>query len=204
IEIYSPHFPPQVIVNDDNTIRLVNNEIHLCKLEDRDILILVGDHQSSSTDGHYELCGIYLDIAESMQVNQIYTLGGFPTGQLNYKDEVICAVNNSSMVDELKESGVVFKKGEPGGGIVGASGLILGLSHFRNIDAACLMGKTSGYIVDPKSSQSLLKILSALFNFEVDLGPLEERAKEMEKIVAKLMEKEQQKVMQEDDLTYIG
>ncbi|AEH60285.1 protein of unknown function DUF75 [Methanosalsum zhilinae DSM 4017] len=204
IELYSPHFPPQVIVDDDNTIRLVNNEIHVCRSDQRDILILVGDHQSTTTEGHYELCDVYLDIAEEFGVERIYTLGGFPTGQLTHKDEVICAVNNPSMIEELKDAGVTFKKGEPGGGIVGASGLILGLSKFRNIEAACLMGMTSGYIVDPKSSQSLLKVLCNIFDFEVDAGPLEERAKEMEKIVAKLMEKEQQKMIQEEDLRYIG
>jgi hypothetical protein len=209
IEIHSPHFPPQVLVDDDSVVRLVNNQIHACKFNGKDILLLVGDHQSSTSEGHYELCDLYLDIAQEYGVKKIITLGGFPTGQLTHEDEVMGAVNNADLKEDLEEKGVVFKEKEPGGGIVGASGLILGLSKFREIDAVCLMGLTSGYLVDPKSAQSLLKVLGNIFETEVDVGPLEERAKEMEKIVAKLMEKEQQQVLQEvsssdDDLRYIG
>jgi hypothetical protein len=71
---------------------------------------------------------------------------------------------------------------------------------------------TSGYIVDPKSAQSLLKIVCKILNVEIDASPLEERAKEMEKIVARLKEYEQQQQTQviqeigsgEEDLRYIG
>jgi uncharacterized protein (TIGR00162 family) len=211
IEIYSKHFPPQVIVGEDSEVRLVNNEIYTCKTDKSDIMILIGDHQSSTGEGHYQLCETYLDIAEEYGVKRIYTLGGFPTGQLTHTDEVLGAVNNIDMIDDLKKAGVDFKPNEPGGGIVGASGLLLGVSKFRNIDAACLMGLTSGYLVDPKSAQSLLRVICKIFDIEIDEGPLEERAKEMEKIVARLKEVEQQQQQGipeasviEDDLRYIG
>jgi proteasome assembly chaperone (PAC2) family protein len=72
------------------------------------------------------------------------------------------------------------------------------------------MGLTSGYLVDPKSAQSLLRVICKIFDIEIDEGPLEERAKEMEKIVARLKEVEQQQQgipepsMSEEDLRYIG
>lgn len=212
IEIYSHHFPPQVLVDENSEIHMVNNEMYVCSTEECDILILVGDHQSSTAEGHYQLCDLYLDIAEEFGIKRIYTLGGFPTGQLTYSDEVLGAVNNLDLKEGLQNAGVVFKENEPGGGIVGASGLILGLSKFRKMDAACLMGLTSGYLVDPKSAQSLLKVISRLFSIEIDEGPLEERAKEMEKIVARLKEVEQQQQqmampetsIKDEDLRYIG
>ncbi|WP_406658210.1 proteasome assembly chaperone family protein [Methanolobus sp. ZRKC2] len=210
IEIYSHHFPPQVLVDENSEIDMVNNEMYICSTSKSDILVLVGDHQSSTGEGHYELCDLYLDIAEEFGIERIYTLGGFPTGQLTHSDEVLGAVNSLELADELKENGVVFKENEPGGGIVGASGLMLGLSKFRNIDAACLMGLTSGYLVDPKSAQSLLKVICKIFDVEIDEGPLEERAKEMEKIVARLKEVEQQQQgipeasVRDEDLRYIG
>lgn len=212
IEIYSHHFPPQVLVDENSEIHMVNNEMYVCSTDECDILILVGDHQSSTAEGHYQLCDLYLDIAEEFGIKKIYTLGGFPTGQLTYSDEVLGAVNNLELKEELQNAGVVFRENEPGGGIVGASGLILGLSKFRKMDAACLMGLTSGYLVDPKSAQSLLKVISRLFSIEIDEGPLEERAKEMEKIVARLKEVEQQQQqmampeanIKDEDLRYIG
>ncbi|MDO9097498.1 MAG: PAC2 family protein, partial [Candidatus Methanoperedens sp.] len=109
-------------------------------------------------------------------------------------------------VKELKEYGVEFRANEPGGGIVGASGLLLGLSELRGIDAACLMGVTPGYLVDPKSAQAVLKVLCKILEIDVDMAALEERAAEMEKIVAKLREMEQGQMpgSTDEDLRYIG
>lgn len=194
IEIYSPHFPPQVIVESDGTIRLVRNEIYAYKSKGKhDLLILVGDHQSTTNEGHYELCSIFLDIAEEFNVKRMYALGGYGVGQLVEIETVLGAANNIELVKELQEHGVEFRANEPGGGIVGASGLLLGLGGLRGIDVACLMGVTSGYLVDPKSAQSVLKVLCKILEIDVDMQALEERASEMEKIVAKLREMEEGK-----------
>ncbi|HUL62110.1 MAG TPA: PAC2 family protein, partial [Methanocella sp.] len=103
MEIFSPHFPPQVNVEPDGTVRLVSNEIYFVKgaagdgagegKAKHDLLILVGDHQSVTNDGHYELAGIYLDIAERFKVRRIYTLGGYGTGKLIETPHVLYAVN---------------------------------------------------------------------------------------------------------------
>lgn len=207
MEIYSPHFPPQVIVEEDGTIRLVRNEIYAYKSKGKnDLLILVGDHQSTSNEGHYELCGAFLDIVEEFKVKRIYALGGYGVGQLVETESVLGAANNIELVKELKGYGIEFRANEPGGGIVGASGLLLGLGALRGIDAACLMGVTSGYLVDPKSAQAVLKVLCKILDIEVDMAALEERASEMEKIVAKLREMEEGKtpVSSDEDLRYIG
>lgn len=207
MEIYSPHFPPQVIVEADGTIRLVRNELYAYRSKGKqDLLLLIGDHQSTSNEGHYELCGLFLDIAEEYKVKRIYALGGYGVGQLVDTETVLGAANNKELVKELKKFGVEFRPNEPGGGIVGASGLVLGLGALRGIEAACLMGVTSGYLVDPKSAQSVLKVLSKILDIEVDMHALEERASEMEKIVAKLKEMEEGKtpVSSDEDLRYIG
>ncbi len=207
MEIYSPHFPPQVIVEDDGTTRLVRNEVYAYKSKGKnDLLMLVGDHQSTSNEGHYELCSVFLDIAEEFKVKRIYALGGYGVGQLVDTDTVLGAANNIKLVKELKEYGVEFRANEPGGGIVGASGLLLGLGALRGIDAACLMGVTSGYLVDPKSAQAVLKVLSKILEIEIDMQALADRASEMEKIVAKLREMEEGKtpVTSDEDLRYIG
>ena len=65
-------------------------------------------------------------------------------------------------------AGVTFDRDEPGGGIVGAAGLLLGMGGMRGIDAVCLMGETSGYVVDPMSAASVLIGLSKLIAVPVD------------------------------------
>ncbi len=205
-EIYSSHFPPQVIVLADGTVRLVRSEFYAVDTGSQHLLILVGDHQSATNEGHYELTDAYLQMAIKHKVRRIYTLGGYGLGQLVETPAVLGAVNNLALVEEMKQYGVVFKENEPGGGIVGASGLLLGFGTLAEVDAVCLMGETSGYLVDPKSAQAVLKVLCKALNLNINMQALEERAKEMEKIVARLREMEQggmHEVTSEEDLRYI-
>ena len=205
-EVYSSHFPPQVIVLADGTVRMVRSEFYAVDSGDLHLLILVGDHQSATNEGHYELTDAYLETAKKYQIKRIYTLGGYGLGQLIDTPAVLGAVNNAALVEEMKQYGVVFKENEPGGGIVGASGLLLGFSALAGIDAVCLMGETSGYLVDPKSAQAVLKVLCKALHLEISMRALQDRAKDMEKIVARLREMEQpgmHETPSEEDLRYI-
>jgi uncharacterized protein (TIGR00162 family) len=210
MEIYSPHFPPQVIVNEDGTIRMVRNEIYAYhgKNGEPDLLILIGDYQSATNEGHYELCGIFLDLAQSYNVKRIYALGGYGTGQFVDKPTVMGAATGLQLVEEMKEKDILFHENEPGGGIIGVSGLLLGMGALRGMDAVCLMGVTSGYLVDPKAASEVLRILCRILGIDVSVHALEERAKEMEKIIGKLQEMERAQAPYEaggdEDLRYIG
>jgi uncharacterized protein (TIGR00162 family) len=194
MEIFSPNFPPQVNVNPDGTIKLVSNEVYAWNGDGKtpDLLILVGDYQSVTNEGHYELAGIYLDVAEKFQVKRIYTLGGYGTGKLIDTPHVLYATNKAEVVEEVRSYGAMFSEGELSGGIIGASGLILGLGELRGIEAVCFMGETSGYLVDPKSAQAVLGVLCKALNLTVDTKELEARAAEIEKIITKIKEMEQQ------------
>jgi uncharacterized protein (TIGR00162 family) len=207
VEIYSHHFPPQVMVLEDGTIRMPKNEVYAYKSNGNghDLLILVGDFQSISNEGHFELVNAYLEVAKTFSAKRIYTLGGYGVGRLVEEPYVIGAANSPEIVEELKRYGVKFEPGEPGGGIIGASGLLLGVSMLEGIPAACLMGVTSGYMVDPKSAKVVLDVLCKMLNLEVSVEALEERAKEMEKIIAQIKEMQEMAVQQwksDEDLRY--
>jgi hypothetical protein len=79
---------------------------------------------------------------------------------------------------------------------------MLGLSAQRGIDAVCLMGETSGYLVDPMSAANVLGILSKLIDVSVDPTKLNDRASEMEKVIEGLVEGE--KLQSNEELSYIG
>ncbi len=205
VEIYSWHFPPQVLVNSNGTVRLCKNELYAWKSKKHDLLIVSGDQQSVTNEGHYLIAEKLLDLAQQYDVSRIYTLGGYGIGQLVERQTVLGAANEAKLVEEMKKYGVEFREEEPGGSIVGASGLLLGLGKMRGIPAICLLGLTSGYLVDPKSAQAVLKILSQVLNLEVDMQALEERAEEMEKVVERLKEMEQAQIprRREEELGYI-
>ena len=201
-EIYSLHFPPQVVVDEEGVAHLVNNEIYRCEKDGVAILFLVGDFQSNSAEGHYLLTERYLDIAEDHGVQRIYALGGYGVGHLVETPRVLSAVNMERLRPEVEAAGGSFENAGTGGVIVGASGLLLGLGAVRGIEGVCLMGETSGYIVDPKSADSLLTVLSGLLGIAVDHTSLQERAEDMEEAIAAIREAEEAK--NREDLNYIG
>ncbi|MEF8812341.1 MAG: proteasome assembly chaperone family protein [Halovenus sp.] len=202
--VYSKHLPPQVGVEDGRT-QLACAELHALGTEGADIVVLTGDHQAQDAVGHYGLADTFLDIAESLGVTQVYALGGVPTGELIEEYDVIGAANAESIREAITEVGVEFRGDEPAGGIVGVSGLLLGLGERRGLPAACLMGETSGYLVDPKSAQAVLEVLQDTIGFEVDFTSLEDRADEMEDVVRKIQEMEQGRpAASDEDLRYIG
>jgi uncharacterized protein (TIGR00162 family) len=202
--VYSTHFPPQVSV-DDGVSTLANAEVYAVSAgEERDLLVLTGDHQAQDGPGHYGLTDTFLDVAEDLGVERVFALGGVPTGELIEEYDVVGAATSTAERDDLTEAGVEFREDEPAGGIVGISGLLLGLGERRDVPAACLMGETSGYLVDPKSAQAVLEVLQDVLGFEVDFSSLEERAEEMEEVVRKIQEMEGGPAATDEDLRYIG
>lgn len=202
-EIYSKHFPPQVLVEDSGVIRQVNNELYY--LKNPDILILGGDYQGLTSEGQYELADVVLNIAEKFGVKKIFTLGGYGLGRMIKRHKVLGAATNIHLVKEMKKYGVVFPKGEPGSGIVGASGLLLGIGMLRGMDGVCLMGETSGYFVDPKAARAVLEVLTKVLGIKIGFSELDEKATAIEKLASKMKEMEKQEIKRrKEDLGYIG
>jgi hypothetical protein len=207
-EVYCKDFPPQVFINPDGTVKLVNNEFYYWlskKKNQRDIVFLTGDYQALSAQGQYELAEKILDVVEEFGVKQMYTLGGYGLGHEVKDPKVLFATTDANLVKEVKKYGAVFRKNEPGGGIIGASGLLLGLGKLRGLEGVCFMGETPGYLVDPKSAKAVLKVLTKITNLgDIDLSSLEKKAKEIEFIAQQLQEIEGLSREKSDDLRYIG
>jgi len=202
--VYATEFPPQVSVDDEGVAALTCAEFHAVETDGADLLVLTGDHQAGSNAGHYRLTSTFLDVAEEFGSERAFALGGVPTGELVEEYTVLGAVSDAPVVDDLEDAGVEFRADEPAGGIVGVSGLVLGLGGRRGFDAACLMGETSGYLVDPKSARAVLETLEAVLDLSVDYESLEDRAEEMEEVVGKIQEMQDGPAVSEDDLRYIG
>ncbi|MBM4237357.1 MAG: proteasome assembly chaperone family protein [Euryarchaeota archaeon] len=205
-DIFSKHFPPQVMVDDEGLIKLVNNELYYSKGEGKrpDLIVLVGDYQGLTPDGQYELSDHVLQIAKKYGASRIYTLGGYGVGKMVEKPRVLGAATDKELVEEMRSLGVVFSKGEPGSGIVGASGLLLGLGKTHGMRAVCLMGETSGYFVDPKGAEAVLRVLADILKVEIDFSALEDKAEQIDLITSKIKEIEAPPEPRKEDLGYIG
>ncbi|WJI09604.1 proteasome assembly chaperone family protein [Methanobacterium sp. CWC-01] len=210
-ELYSPSFPPQVFVGENGIIEPMKNEFYYLKSageDKRDYIILVGNTQGLSPEGQYEICGVIIDFVKKYGVKQMFTLGGLGTGQPVDNPKVYGAATNTELAESLKEYEVTLRSAD--GGIIGASGLLLGLGMAESIEGACLMGETPGYFIDADASKAVLTILLQILKLEVDVAKLEERAEETRKMISKAqqMEREIAEGMRlapgEEDLRYIG
>tara|TARA_Y100000817_G_scaffold215604_1_gene169552 strand:+ start:206 stop:964 length:759 start_codon:yes stop_codon:yes gene_type:complete len=206
VEIYSSNFPPQVLIDDDGIVNLVNNELYYFKGKNktRDLLFLVGEYQGMDATGQYELCTELISLVKKIGVTTIYTLGGYGLGKLVPEPRVLGAATSPEIIELFKSADVEFIDGEPGAGIVGASGLLLGLGKLQGLHGGCLMGETSGYMVDPKSASVVLKSLQKLLKVKIDLSDLEERAKQVDSITNQLKDMDTNEKEDNVDVNYIG
>nr|WP_295001595.1 proteasome assembly chaperone family protein [uncultured Methanobrevibacter sp.] len=210
-EIYSPTFPPQVIVKDEGIIENMLNELYYLKdvgEDNLDLIILVGNTQALSPEGQYLVCKEILEFVMDFNISRIYTLGGMVTSPQPVENpKVFGAATCEANVELLKEAEVEMRAND--GGIVGASGLFLGLGVRKGIHGSCLMGETPGYFIDAEAAEALLNKLALLLNFEINTEKLDERAEETRQMIAKAQQMEQDLINKAnagnaDDLRYIG
>ena len=110
------------------------------------------------------------------------------------KPKVFIAATSQEIIDKALQAGATLStSGSP---IVGTAGLILGLAKFKKIGALCLLGETRGYLPDPLAAKSVLEVLKAAFNFDLDLTGLNEEIARAETMVTRLQQIEEKRAVQ--------
>ena len=207
-ELYSKYLPPQVMVSDEGIISLVRHDFYFHKADGpgRDLIILTGDFQGLTPEGQYNLSHETVKIVKDLGASVVITLGGFGVIRMVSEPSVLGAVTDAELKTSFEQLGVVFKRGEPSSGIIGASGLLLGLGMLDGMRGICLMGETSGYFVDPRSARAILEVLSRFIGIELDLSSLEVRARQIDEITSRIKEDIEANETEDrkDDLRYFG
>ncbi|MCL1810818.1 MAG: proteasome assembly chaperone family protein [Methanomassiliicoccaceae archaeon] len=200
--IYSKNLPSQVLLDDDNVIELMNNQLWYAKdVNGQDIIFLRGDCQGSTQEGQFELCRDILDILMEYGVSGIITLGGYGTGAMVDSPRIFGAVTDLKIKKEYVGYGVDFPPGDPNAGIIGASGVFIGLGKIYDIPSICLMGETSGYFIDHKSAMGLVNVLMKKLGVELDMKELQDKSEQIDELTAKVKEIEGRG---DQDLGYFG
>ncbi|MBD3398179.1 proteasome assembly chaperone family protein [Candidatus Micrarchaeota archaeon] len=201
-DVYSPHFPHQVLMSKKGGMRLLKNTVYLVKAKKRDLLVVIGDVQAVSSVGQYEVADKILDYMEEKGVKLIITIGGYSTGKVEKSRRVFGSANNKKLKKDYEKKGIVF--GETRGSIVGVAGLLPGLAKLRKLDGICIMGETHGSYVDHTSAKNVVEKLSELLEFEIEISELEKEAHTREKVIKKIeKEVEHQMAGAKKDITYI-
>jgi len=215
--LYSKWFFPFVMLHDNYMIHLLKNEFYYWKAKkpgQRDLILLIGDCQSLSPQGHYEISDKVLDFAQEYGTKELFTVGGLATGDAETKKPVTGAVTDEALLKKYKGIGIDFNAGEKVGYIVGAAGLLLGLGKERDMEGVCLLGQTSGFpiVTDPKAAETVLNVLVKILKIDIDMTKLDKKVKEMEGFIRKveglqkkaLMELSKPSKSKDEELRYIG
>jgi uncharacterized protein (TIGR00162 family) len=219
-QLYSEHFFPFVMLHENFQVHLLKNEFYYWKAKkagQRDLIFLVGDCQSLSTHGHYEVIEKVLDFVEKLGVKEMFTVGGLATGEVEEDPKIYGAVSDKALVKKYEKFGIDFSAGEKVGYIVGASGLFLGLGKERGMKGICMLGETSGFpiVTDPRAAEVILDSLTKILKIKIDMSKLEQRVADMEKFMKKVENLQKKALMQiskeerapvegKEQLRYIG
>src|SRR5919108_1163558 len=182
-DIYSTSFPPQVLIRTDGTADLIKNSIFYFEGTGSNpvsLLLLTGDSQPANPDSEYFLAEEILNIAAKFNPRQVFTLAAYITGIFIDKPRIFGTATDIDTVKTFQEKGVLAMDG---GSITGMNGIMIGIARMRGLKGVCLLGETSGYVVDAKSSKSLLETLLSLIGMKVDMTNLEKRAKDTEALI---------------------
>ena len=196
--LYSPHFPYFVIVSKKGNVRLLRGTFYYWKNKgsNNDLIFFTGDSQAQTIEGQYEISDRILGLAKQYNVRLVITIGGYRM-EAKEKPKVVAAATNTEVLDRALAAGAeVSPAGSP---IVGTAGLILGLSHFRKIEALCLLGETRGYLPDPNSAKSILEVLQSMLGFDANLAGLDEEIAKGEKMVTRLQKIEEKRAIQAEE-----
>lgn len=210
-ELYSPYFFPFVMIHN-NMIHTLKNEFYFSKGKENDLILLIGDCQTYDPKGHYEVVGSILDFLKGLGCKLIITVGGFGTGKVSEKPNVYGSVTNQEMIKDYKNYGINFDISGQIGTIVGASGLLVGLSKLYGMKGLVLLGETTGFpiVTDPTAAETVLEVLERILKIKIDLAKLDERVKAMHEFIKKLEDiqkqaiEQMQKEKKPEELKYIG
>lgn len=183
-EFWSDSFPPQVNVREDGTAAPLKAEVYLAKTRKaHDIFVFTADAQPATSEGEYKLAEEVIEFAKKSGVKTVYTLAAYITGSFSKSQKVYGAGTSLSLLELVSKKGVILMKD---GGITGMNGLIIGIAALNGMEGACLLGETSGYVIDAAASKAVLEALSRIIGFTIDTAKLNEKVEETQKLISQL------------------
>lgn len=63
------------------------------------------------------------------------------------------------------------------------NGIVVGIAKRRGMKGTCLLGETSGYVIDAKASKAILETVVRILNLKIDMTNIERRAKDTEMLI---------------------
>jgi len=152
-------------------------------LSSKDLILLTGDSQPVVPGSEYVLSEQILDLITKFKISNIYSLASYVTGNFVNDPKIYGTATNPEMVKTFRSFNISTLDN---GNITGMNGLILGLGKLRGIEGICLLGETSGYVIDAKASKHLLEILNNVLGIHINMDEMNKRSKDTELLIKNL------------------
>jgi uncharacterized protein (TIGR00162 family) len=183
--MFSSSFPPQVLIQSNGTTDLMKNVLYYFRGQTTDLILLSGDAQPVTPESEYEMAEEIAKICSQLGVKTIYTLAAYITGTFSKTPKVYGTSTTQKIVNEFEKFGVSIMSS---GSITGMNGLIIGVGKRKGITGICLLGETSGYVVDAKASKVVLETLVKMLDLKLDLEGISKKAQDTEQLVKTIEE----------------
>jgi hypothetical protein len=183
-EFYSGSLPPHANVDGQGVGRAIRGELYHCETGQRnDIIVFTADAQPTTARGEYELSMAVLSTAKRLGATVVFSLAAYITGGFSKDQRVFGAATSQELLEELTDGGI---RAMSEGGISGMNGIVIGMAGLLGMDGVCLLGETSGYLVDPVASQMVLEALSRVMKLDIDLRALKDKVVEAKQVIGQI------------------
>ncbi len=174
-------FDPSLVLVRESVVEepeFPDNKFYFSKGEN-DLIIFTGDAQPVLKA--YNLAEQVLDVAQRFNVKRVYTFAAAPSHIYHTRrPRVLAATTNAGLAPELEKYELTLLKD---GSISGLNGVLLGVAKRRNMDGICLLGEIPIYttqIINPRSSQAVLEVLTKMLGMEIDMTDIDDWARNTE------------------------
>ncbi len=209
IEPWDFFYPSKVIIRGGilHELEFPSSKFYYRRLGKKDLIFFIGEEQpAGGSRGYaegkkaYQLANLVLDVAAKFGCQRIYTSGAaVALNHHSMRPRVWSVASNQELVREVKSHENVVLMGEMEGrselaSITGLNGLLLGMARKRGFEAMCLMGEIPDYLSGapfpyPKASKSVLEVLTALLDIQIDYTGIDEMTAQMDNIITGLFDK---------------
>ncbi len=181
LELYSEHFP-EWVVQDGGVLSPLRVDFYHCRPHGLkyDLVLVTSDAQAATPLGQYALTGDMLDVASHLGVKMVGTLAAYVLSpEDNHNFDVVGGASDATLARTLSEKRVKLLKG---GVIVGMNGMLPAMASRSGMRGFCLLGVTEGGMLDATAAAAVLKSLSSVLAFKMDMKDLEQQAEKLTKL----------------------
>jgi uncharacterized protein (TIGR00162 family) len=148
-------------------------KIHKVNLA-RDLIILFGNTQASSSLDQYKFYSEILDLIKQMGCKEVVSVGGLKREKPPLQLNIYCTATNKEILTRASNLGAKILYGK----VFGAAGVLPGLAKLKGLNGLCILVDTLGFHPDAAAAQAALKFLSSYLNLSISIDKKFEKSLE--------------------------